>query len=207
MKSMFLAFVLISGSLAYAAAQTSQNSLVGCFNRQPDGILQFGARPSGDLFTLRGNTNLAEQHVDQLVRVSGDVEQPVHNANGSATLAISNVEVLAGSCSAAAPATNADGIPGKVGEDSVAVPLTDTLTEGQTTPGSQIESAGQSAASHTSERLAAERAAAPPHPEQFGQSQAGADVNAISVERTEILPDNTLGVAGNSPNEAATAAK
>jgi plastocyanin len=37
--------------------------------------------------------------------------------------------------------------------------------------------------------------AAPAHPDQVGQSEAAANVNSGAVERTEILPGGTLGVA------------
>ncbi len=208
MKSMLTIFLLLLASIAYASAQTSQKSFVGCFNRQPDGLVQFGATPSGDLFAIKGDTKLAEEHVNQLVRVSGDVDQTSHNPNGNATLTISSVEVLAGSCTAESPAANAAGIPGKVGEDYIAVPLTDTSTEGETTPGAQIDTTdGHPDASHRSEHPGAAPEAAPLHPEQFGQSQAAADVNASAVERTEILPDHTLGVAGESPDESAMSPK
>ena len=208
MKGMLTVFLLLVGFVSYSAAQTIQKTLIGCFNRQPNGVLQFGAVPSGELFALSGETDLAEAHVNQLVRVSGEVQQTFSNSNSPATLTIASLEPLAGSCTADAPATSADGVPGKVGDGSVAVPFTDTFTEGETTPGSQVEiTNGQPAASRPSSRPAAEAPTAPVHPEQFGQSQAAADTNATSVESTEITPHHTLGVIGDSLSEPATAPK
>jgi hypothetical protein len=195
MAGVFLLSVMLIGSTFSYAAQTPQKSFMGCFNRTPDGALQFGAVPSGELFTLRGNTTLAEEHVNQLVRVFADLDR---YGNGTpATLNIVRVHALAKSCTSVLPSTTLDGVPGKVGEDGVAVPLTNTSTEDQTTPGFQTEvaSAGSTGAHATSANV--ERPAAPPRPEQVAQSEAAANVNAGSVERTEILPGGALGVSGS----------
>jgi|SRR5579872_813367 len=199
MAGVFLIVLMLMGSGSSYATQASQKSFIGCFNRLPDGALQFGAVPSGELFTLRGQTNLAEEHVDQLVRVFGDLDrrEPDHGATG--TLTIHKVQALAGSCTSALPATKLEGVPGKVGEDTVAVPVTGTSTEDQTTPGFQTgDAAGRPARTQAWNGMGVEAPAAPQYPEQVGQSEAAANMDAKSVERTEILPGTTLGVGGSA---------
>lgn len=194
MAGVFLVFLMLIGSSS-SYATTTQKSFIGCFNQRPDGALQFGAVPSGNLFALRGNTNLAQGHVNQLVRVFGDLEVGRRNGHSApATLTVHRVQALAASCTSALPSATLDEIPGKVGEDTVAVPLTDTSTEDRTTPGFQIEPLkGRPAGAKSANHL--EAPAAPSHAEQVGQSEAAANVNASSVERTEILPGVTLGVS------------
>lgn len=204
-------FMLI-GSASSFATETPQKVFVGCFNRLSDGALQFGAVPSGELFTIRGDTDLAEEHVNQLVRVFGDFDRTDHD-NSAASLIILKVQVLASSCTSVTPSIVLDGVPGKVGEDTVAVPLTDTSTQGRTTPGFQTGAAtGHPAGTRFSNRPNVEPPLAAPLPTQVGQSEAAANVNARSVGRTEILPGVTLGVTGSEsktaavPSESATGA-
>jgi plastocyanin len=205
MTGLFIVLILV-GSISVYAPTTPQKTFVGCFNRRPDGVLQFGAVPSGELFTLRGHTNLAEAHVNQLVRVVGDVEQNGNDNVPAATLTVVQVQALAASCTSVLPSKTVEGVPGKVGEDAVAVPLTNTATEDRTTPGFQteVEGAQSLGARSDSSRQSAEAPTAPPRPEQVGQSEAAANVNARSVERAEILPGITLGVTG-SGGESETA--
>jgi plastocyanin len=205
MSGVFLIVLMLVGSTSVRAAPTAQRAFVGCFNRLPDGALQFGALPSGELFALRGHTNLAAEHVNQLVRVIGDIE-PNSNDNSAATLTILQVQTLAASCTSVLPSTTLEGVPGKVGEDAVAVPLTNTATEDRTTPGFQTEAAGapSRSAQSASSSQGAEPPTAPPRPEQVGQSEAAANVNAQSVERSEIIPQITLGVTGTG-DESETA--
>ena len=192
----FLSLVVLIGSISCYAAETPQKSFVGCFNRVPDGALQFGALPSGELFTPTGDTNLAEEHVNQLVRVFGNVVQgPKNNA---AALTVTRIEALAGSCTAISLSTGMQGISGKVGEDSVAVPRTNTFTEGKTTPGYQTETSRKASAETqiTNDPQSAESPFVPTHAEQAGESESDANLDAGSVERTEIRPGATLGVSG-----------
>jgi plastocyanin len=198
MSGIFLVFFMLVGSTALAAPQSQQKAFVGCLNRLPDGTLQFGAVPSGELFLVQGPTKVLEEHINQLVRVYGEPARSGNEANVPSTLTVDQIRVLAESCTSALPAKKLEGVPGKVGEDLVAVPLTTTATEDQATPGFQAEAASsqsfgsQSAASIQS----VEPPVAPFHPEQVAQSEAAANVNARAVERTEILPGNALGVSG-----------
>jgi plastocyanin len=190
-----LFFLILIGPALSHAQQTSQESFVGCFNRLPNGALQFGVMPSGELFAVRDNTKLASEHVNQLVRVFGNLERSKDN-NAPATLTLLSVQTLAATCTSVVPPTTSDRVPGKVGEDTVAVPRTDTSTEDQTTPGFQTQSAATANAHPNSPAI--EPLAAPPAPEQVGQSEASGNVNARSVERTEILPGATLGASGSN---------
>lgn len=196
MALVMLIFLMIASPPSFAT-ETPHESLVGCFNRLPDGALEFGAVPSGEQFTIRGNTKLAEGHINQLVRVSANLERTEHDRSSRASLTILKVQVLATSCTSVAPSTTLDATPGKVGEDNVAVPRTDTSTEGRTTPGFQTGVAGQPAKTPPSNNPNVEPHAGPPLPEQVGQSEAAANRNANSVNRTEILPSGTLGVSGS----------
>lgn len=202
MAGVLLLFLIFAGSPSIYAAQSPQKSFVGCFNSTAAGTLQFGAVPSGNLFALRGNTKLAEEHVNQLIRLSGEVDRQSGDKGSPAILTVVRVQALAKSCTSVLPAKTLDGVPGKVGEDGVDVPLTDTLTEDRTTPGFQTEAAEQHPMGTHMSMSSLEPVTAPPHPEQVGQSEAAADVSASSVERTEILPENTLGVNGSyNPTE------
>ncbi len=191
----FLAFILLIGSASSFAVGPAQKSLVGCFSRNPEGVLQFGEVPSGQIFALRGDTDIAQQHVNQLVRVVGNANETA--AGGGATLNVAKVEALAASCNSVSPSSEQQGVPGKVGEDSVAVPLTGTSSEGKTTPGYQTESSKQREVQQRSSRPGAEPPLAPVHPQQAGQSESDANLDAGSVERTEIRPGTTLGVNGS----------
>lgn len=192
---LFLSLVVLIGSISSYAAETPQESFVGCFDRVPGGALQFGAVPSGELFTLTGDPNVAEEHVNQLVRVFGDVAQGA--GDSSAKLTVMKVEALAGSCTAVSPSSGREGIPGKVGEDLVAVPRTNTSTEGRTTPGYQTEAPTKATAETQTSGPRAGSALAPTHAEQAGESESDANLDAGSVERTEIWPGTTLGVNGS----------
>lgn len=86
----------------------------------------------------------------------------------------------------ALPAKESERVSGKVGEDMVAVPDATTSAEDRTTPGFQTKTEGRTV----------KAPAAPADPEQAGQSEAAAAVDAGAVERTEILPGKTLGVSG-----------
>jgi plastocyanin len=197
MSGRFLFFLLLVGSTSLAIAQAPQESFVGCLNRLPDGTLQFGAAPSGELFLVHGQTNLLEEHVNQLVRVFAQPARSSTDNKALPTLTVSGVQTLAESCTSALPARRFEEIPGKVGEDAVAVPLTTTSTEDRATPGFQMQDVtAELSGQNLSSTQIVEQPAAPLHPEQVAQSEAAANVNARAVERTEILPGRTLGVSG-----------
>jgi plastocyanin len=200
MRGMLLFFLLLTGSTSFAAAQASQEPFVGCLNRLPGGTLQFGAVPSGELFLVRGQTNVLEEHVNQLVRIVAESARSGGDDVALPTLTVSGVQTLAKSCTSALPAKRFEEIPGKVGEDVVAVPLTTTSTEDRTTPGFQTQDATAelSGSQSVSSGRTVERPGAPPHPEQVAESEAAANVIARGVERTEILPGSTLGVNGST---------
>ena len=193
---------MLFGSTALFATQTPKTAVVGCVNRLPDGTLQFGAVPSGDLFLLRGQTNLLEEHVNQLVRVFAETAPRSNDNNPLPTLIAGRVQILAKSCTSVLPSKQLDGVPGKVGEDSVAVPLTTTFTEDLATPGFQTEAAR--ARGLQSPSFGLDSPAAPVHAEQVAQSEAAANLNAGAVERTEILPGSALGVGGSAANPETT---
>jgi plastocyanin len=205
MSGVVLIFLMLFGSASLPVTQTPQKVFTGCLNRLPDGTLQFGAVPSGDLFLVGGQAKMAEEHVNQLVRVFGEVTQGGNANNAVPSLMVSRVQELAGSCTSASPTMKAEGVPGKVGEDSVAVPVATTLAEDQTTPGFQTETAAtrtppyHESVSHGQDERPP---AAPFHPEQVAQSQAAANLGAGAVERTEILPGHTLGVVASSATTA-----
>lgn len=181
-----LIFLALLGFASFPAANTSQ-TFEGCVNRVPDGTLQLGAEPSGELFVLGGQMNVMDGHVGQMVRVTG-VLIPGANNNVHATLEVAKVQALAGSCASALPTATRESVPGKVGEDLVAVPVTSTVTGDQTTSGFQTQ-APIAQGPHQ------KPPDAPAHPDQVAQSEAAANVNASSVDRTEILPGHALGVA------------
>lgn len=196
--SCVLLFLLLLGFTSLPAEHTAESTFVGCVNRLPDGTLQLGTIQSGELFLLSGE-DVMEEHVGKMIRVTGDVT-PGANNNAHPTLAVVEIQTVAESCTSASPTTRAESVSGKGGEDLVAVPVTTTLTEDQTTTGFQTQAA---AAPGTRE----EQPAAPTHPDQVAQSEAAADVNASSVDRTEILPDHALGVSASGDAAAATAAE
>lgn len=204
MPNVFFIFLLLLGSAP--AASTPQNTFVGCLNRLPDGMLQFGAVPSGQIFFLHGEENAQADHVNQLIRVSGDVSQSDNNSNAPATISVVQIRTLAGSCTSALPTKTTDRAAGKVGEDLVAVPVTSTLAGDQTTPGFQTQPATVQPQS-LRESSFHESPASPAHPDQVAQSEAAANVNANSVDRTEILPGRTLGVSGSAGTTARKAAE
>jgi hypothetical protein len=193
MSGMLLAFVMLLGSLH--ATLAPQKTFVGCLNRLPDGTLQFGAMPSGQLFLVRGQTNAAEEHVNQLVRVFGASSRSGNNHSLLPTLTVNRVQAMAESCTSSLPGRRFEGVPGKVGEDIVDVPVTSTATEPETTPGVQTEAAtAQSSRTQTiSFNRRVESPAAPARADQVAQSEAAANMNSSTVERTEILPGDALG--------------
>lgn len=197
--SSVLIFLLLLGFTSVPAEHTAESTFVGCVNRPPDGTLQLGTIQSGELFLLSGEKDVMEEHVGEMIRVTGDVT-PGANKNAHPTLAAAKIQTVAESCTSASPTTRAESVSGKVGEDLVAVPVTTTLTEDQTTPGFQTQAA---AAPRTRE----EQPAAPDHPDQVAQSEAAADVNASAVDRTEILPGHALGVNASGDATAASAAE
>jgi hypothetical protein len=203
MSGMFLVFIMLLGSLHPTLAP--RNNFVGCLNRLPDGALQFGAVPSGRLFLVRGRTNILEQHVNELVRVFGASSrtEATSNSNVVPTMTVNRVQTLGESCTSLLPGKQFEQVPGKVGEDLVAVPVTSTPTEAETTPGFQTEAATTQASRSQSLRFSrnVELPAAPAHPDQVAQSEAAANVNSTAVERTEILPGKTLGVAPRASKE------
>jgi plastocyanin len=195
MSGTFLFFIMLLGSLHPTVVP--QKTFVGCLNQLPNGTLQLGAVPSGQLYVVRGRANVIEEHVNQLVRVYGAASRNSNNNYLLPTLTVNRIQALAESCTSSLPGKQFEGVPGKVGEDSVAVPATSTPTEAETTPGFQTEAAtAQSSRSRSVPlSLSMEPPAAPTHPDQVGQSEAAANVNSSAVERTEILPGGTLGVA------------
>lgn len=186
---------MLVGSLA--ATPGTQENLVGCLNRLSDGTLQFGAVPSGQLFLVRGQTKAVEAHVNQLVRVFGRSSQNSDNNKALPNLTVNRVQALAESCTSALPGKQSESVPGKVGEDLVAVPVTSSVTEAETTPGFQTEAVTVQSSPSQGVLLnpSAEPPAAPAHADQVAQSEAAANVNSSAVERTEILPAETLGVS------------
>lgn len=190
MLLLFLTLLGSSGPSSRPAEQAGQKVFMGCVNRLADGRLQFGTVPSGNLYLLQGQTNLVEKRVNQLVRVYGESAPDGSQNSAFPTLKVDRIQTMAGSCTSVLPAKKAEEVSGKVGEDMVDVPHGSTSAEDRTTPGFQTETSGQ--------RL--ETAGGPAHPEQAGQSQAAADVDAGAVGRTEILPGKTLGVSGSGGN-------
>lgn len=190
---MFLFFIMLLGSLLGPSAP--KNTFVGCLNRLSDGTLQFGAVPSGELFVVRGQTSLVEEHINQLVRVFG-TSSPNDNRNALPSLTVARVQTLGETCTSLLPGKQFEQVPGKVGEDLVAVPVTSTPTEAETTPGFQTEAASSESARSQSVPVVrrVESLAAPAHPDQVAQSEAAANVNSSAVDRTEIRPGHALGV-------------
>ena len=194
---MFLFFIMLLGSLLGPSAP--KNTSVGCLNRLSNGTLQFGAVPSGELFVVRGQTSLAEEHINQLVRVFG-TSSPNNNRNALPSLTVARVQTLGETCTSLLPGKQFEQVPGKVGEDLVAVPVTSTPTEAETTPGFQTEGASSESARSQSVPVVrrVESLAAPAHPDQVAQSEAAANVNSSAVERTEIRPGHALGVGSSA---------
>lgn len=189
MSSVLLLSVLLLSPL-FAAKQTQQNTFLGCVNQLADGTLQLQSVPSGELFALRGQDNVLQGHISQLIRVTGQVAA-ITNNNAHPVLTITQVQTLAGSCSSPLPTKSSERVAGKVGEDLVAVPVSSTLADDQTTPGFQTQATAV-------KKSHAEQPAAPARPEQVAESEAAANTNASSVERTEILPGHALGVIGSA---------
>lgn len=173
---------------------------MGCLNQLPDGRLQLGEVPSGHRFLVHDQTNAAEEHVNQLVRVFGESSQSGNSHNLMPTLTVNRVQALAESCTSALPGRTFESVPGKVGEDFVAVPVASSATEAETTPGFQTEAATAQLSKTPGVALApnTEPPAAPVHADQIAQSEAAANVNSSAVERTEILPGDTLGVSSTA---------
>lgn len=184
----FLLFLALLGFTSFPAVH-EQQTFEGCVNRLPDGTLQLGTEPSGELFLLRGqgNVNVMEEHVGQMIRVTGEITPGAGN-NVHATLAVTKVRMLAESCASPLPTARLESVPGKVGGDLVAVPVTSTLAGDQTTSGFQTQASAVQASRQ-------EQPAAPARPDQVAQSEAAANMDASSVDRTEILPGHALGVA------------
>src|SRR5579885_2740167 len=120
---------------AIALAQTPPATFRGCINRRPDGTLQLAARTSGDVFLLQGDPNLLEEQVNHLVQITGH-SQASHTP-GPPTLTVDSIRLIAESCTKALPSKKPQPVPGKVGADALAVPVTTTKTADQTTPGVQ----------------------------------------------------------------------
>lgn len=195
--AILLAFLMLFGSTSLHAASAPQ-VFVGCLNQLPDGALQFGASPSGQLYFVNGQTKMLEEHTNELVRLFA---QPVNSAssrNASSTLVVARLQPLSESCTSALSATALESVPGKVGEDVVAVPHTTTSTENGTTAGFQTQGAAAELSGSQSvlSSHGVGQASPPPHPEQAAESEAAANRIAVSVDRTEILPGKTRGTSG-----------
>jgi len=195
MRSWQCIFALLAS--AVALGQVPQTSFRGCINRRPDGVLQLGVRPSGDLFLLQGDPSLLQEHVNHLVQITGHSQ--LGQNSGLPTLTVDTIQPIAGSCTKALPAKKPQSVPGKVGEDAVAVPVTTDKTADQTTPGVQTEtgiaqSPGAKSPSQYESRPPSPSPYTPAEPEQVAQSEAAANLNAEAANRAEILPGNILGV-------------
>jgi plastocyanin len=185
-----------------------QTTFIGCASRLPDGTLQLGTVPAGRSYRLQGRTRLLEEHMNQLVRVSGQVETGRPTNAAPPILTVNTVQPIAETCTSVLPAKNPEPVEGKVGEDSIAIPVSTTAVADETTPGFQTESGmAQSPGAQNVPanlfRRAARSPYAPLHPEQEAQSELAANVNAQAAERTEILPGNTLGTGTSAINPAA----
>jgi hypothetical protein len=198
MSVFFLAFLMLLGSTSLHAASASQGVLVGCLTQLPDGALQLGAVPSGKLYAVSGQTEILKEHTDELVRLFAQPTTPAARNNASSTLMVARVQPLSKSCTSALSPSTVEAVPGKVGEDVVAVPHTTTSTENGTTAGFQTQGAAAELSLSQSVRYShtIDQPAMPPHPEQTAESEAAANRIAASVDRTEILPGNTRGVSG-----------
>lgn len=168
--SYFVLLLALGTALSLTAMDTAQTEIVGCLSRLPAGTLQLGAAPSGQSYALHGNERLLEQHIGQLVRITGRAEE-----NSSAPgVTVDSVHALGGSCSAVLPPTRLEPVAGKVGADVTATSLATTATMDQTTPGFQTEASVQGAAAN---HLARPNYA-PIDPDYGSESAAAADINA-----------------------------
>ncbi len=202
----FLVLTLVAWPLQAAqqpaARRTQRTEVVGCVARAPDGALQLGATRSGKVYLLPGSAMLLAGRVNQLVRVSGE-----SLGSQAPALIVHSVQPLARSCTSVLPAGKPEAVPGKVGADVAAVPVTTTRSAGHTTPGMQTQ-ADVSQGPGSAVRLrspAAKPGYAPWNRAQAGQSGVAADRNAAAAARTEIVPGRTLGVitsAASSPPSA-----
>ena len=200
--------ILLVLASAIALAQAPPATFRGCLNRRPDGTLQLGVRPSGKLFLLQGDPNVLQEHVNHLVQITGHSQASPRP--GPPTLTVDTIQLIAESCAKTLPTKKPQPVPGKVGEDALAVPVTTTKTADETTPGVQTEtgmsqSPGAKRPPRYESRTAGESPYAPVEPEQIAQSEAAANVNAEAAYRAEILPGNTLGVSGSPSNPTSSA--
>jgi plastocyanin len=204
--SLFFILFIISFS-PIQAADSGQKAFVGCLSQLPQGTFQLGVLPSGDVYSLAGNTEPLFGHVNQIVRVFGRAEPNRHiNSNVISKLTVSSVQVLSETCTAGLPEAKTQTVVGKAGESQIAAPVTTTSMD-ETTPGFQTEGATIALSGAEGRRSAySQKPATSPYsplePEQIAQSESAANLNAEAAARAEILPGKTLGANPASAGSA-----
>ncbi len=188
-RSLLLLLVVIL-PLCVVHAQESPN-LYGCLSQDASGTLHFLAEPSGRTYQVQGDMALLQRHIHEQVAITGPRANVV-----APTLTVLQLRVLSQSCTSVLPSNDTFQVPGKTGQVESATPVTSVGSANETTPGFQTES-GQQQAEHpgaSSTNRNTGTAFGPVHPEQAGQSEFAADIDAQAASRAEMYPGTTLGV-------------
>ncbi len=168
--------------------------MTGCLSQDANGALRFEVEPSKRVYFLRGDMTGLQRHINQQLAISarsaGD--------SGSPALSVVGFSVQSETCTSALPSNESFVVPGKVGQVQVATPVASVGNANETTPGFQTE-AGQQQAERTYVPTAGSEQHTripfgPSYPEQSGQSELAADIDAQAASRAEMYPGSTLGV-------------
>ncbi len=164
----------------------------GCLSQDASGSLRFLAKPSGKTYLLQGNIAMLQRHIHQQLAITG-------NSTGNAAspaLTVVQFRVVSGNCTSVLPSDDSFQVPGKAGQVEAATPVTSLGSADETTPGFQTESLQQQAehpgVPETKQNVPIPFG--PSFPEQAGQSEFAADIDAPAASRAEMYPGTTLGV-------------
>lgn len=174
-------------------AQEAQ--MIGCLSQDASGVFRFVATPSGRTYNLQAGAAALQRHINQELAITGRA-----NSNApSPSFNVVQLRVISESCTSVVPSNERFAIAGKVGQTQAAIPVTSTASAGETTPGFQTEAGlmqaeGGTASQHSGTEPNPKTPFGPSNPEQAGQSEFAADINAQAASRAELYPGTTLGV-------------
>lgn len=176
----------------------AQAELVGCISQIPNGGLQLEVGPSGISYAIEGDPNVLVRNIHHLVRVHGQETSAATQGNPQPVFKVQQLEQIANSCTSPLPASVPVAVVGKSGEGQVALPITTSVSAGQTTPGFQTEDVADQeppASGRSGARLSETQKSvyAPSNIAQAAQTSEAANTYAQAATRTEIEPGNTLG--------------
>lgn len=165
----------------------------GCLSQDASGTLHFQDEQSRRVYRLQGDMEGLQRGMNRLITLSGNL---VANAASAPMLSVVQYRVISNTCTSVLPSNEQFEVSGKAGPVAVAIPVTSSGRANETTAGFQTEAGQEQAAAKVipSTNRSAKTPFAPSQPEQAGQSEFAADLDAEAASRAEVYPGTTLGV-------------